>query len=82
MAAALLPTAVAGSVLVERLFSMRGAGELLAEAVFARDYPTVLGLTVLVAVVVVTGSFLADLASALLDPRMRETFEAEAAVPA
>jgi peptide/nickel transport system permease protein len=82
MGAALLPTAVAGSVLVERLFSMRGAGELLAEAVFARDYPTVLGLTVLVAVVVVAGSFLADLLSAFLDPRVRESFEADAASPA
>jgi peptide/nickel transport system permease protein len=72
MAAALVPNAVSGSVLVERLFSMRGSGELLAEAVFARDYPTVLGLTVLVAAVVVAGSLLADLVSALLDPRTRE----------
>src|SRR5207244_3582637 len=43
MGAALLPSAVAGSVLVERLFALRGSGELLAEAVFSRDYPTVLG---------------------------------------
>ncbi len=83
MGAALLPTAISGSVLVERLFAVRGSGELLAEAVFARDYPTVLGLTVLVSFVVVTGSLLADLVSALLDPRMREGFETHAeAAPA
>jgi peptide/nickel transport system permease protein len=79
MGAALLPTAVAGSVLVERLFAVRGSGELLAEAVFARDYPTVLGLTLLAAAVVVTGSLLADVVSALLDPRTREDLEPVAA---
>src|SRR6185369_11494743 len=73
MGAAILPTAVSGSVLVERLFSVLGSGVLHAEAVFARDYPTVLGLTVLVAVFVVVASALADLVSALLDPRTRES---------
>jgi len=71
MGAALLPTALSGSVLVERLFSVRGTGDLLAEAVFARDYPTVLGLTVLVGAAVVAASLGADLVSAVLDPRTR-----------
>lgn len=72
MGAAILPAAVSGSVLVERLFSLRGSGELLAEAVFARDYPTVLGLTFLVTAVVVLGSLAADLLAAIVDPRTRE----------
>jgi peptide/nickel transport system permease protein len=72
MGAAILPTAVSGSVLVERLFSVRGSGELLAEAVFARDYPTVLGLTVLVSVLVVVGSASSDVIAAVLDPRTRD----------
>lgn len=73
MGAAILPAAVSGSVLVERLFSMKGSGELLAEAVFARDYPMVLGLTFLVTTVVVLGSLAADVLSAVVDPRTRET---------
>jgi peptide/nickel transport system permease protein len=70
LAATLLPLSVAGSVLVERLFSVRGTGALLAEAVFSRDTPTVLGLTLLAACVVVAGSIAADLAAAALDPRL------------
>ena len=69
MAAALAPQVVAGSILIERVFSLPGAGALLAEAVFARDLPTVLALTLLSAVVVVATSVAADIAAAALDPR-------------
>ncbi len=77
--ATLVPTLVAGSVLVERLFSLRGAGELLAEAVFARDVPTVLALTIISAVAVVATSLVADLVAAALDPRHVIPMGAEAA---
>ena len=70
LGAALLPLAVAGSVLVERLFSIRGSGALLAEAVFSRDTPTVLALTLLASGVVVAGSLAADLVAAAFDPRL------------
>ena len=69
--ATLLPSAVAGSVLVERLFSIPGTGALLADAVFARDVPVVLGVTLLTAIVVLAGSLLSDLAAAFFDPRLR-----------
>ena len=69
MGAALVPAVVSGSILVERVFSLPGAGGLLAEAVFARDLPTVLALTLLSAAVVVTASLAADLVTAALDPR-------------
>jgi len=72
MGAALVPTLVAGSVLVERVFSLPGAGGLLADAVFARDVPTVLALTLLSAGAVVAASLLADVVAALLDPRVRD----------
>jgi peptide/nickel transport system permease protein len=72
MGAALVPSLVAGSVLVERVFSLPGAGGLLADAVFARDVPTVLALTLLSAGAVVAASFLAELVSAALDPRARD----------
>jgi peptide/nickel transport system permease protein len=77
LAAALVPALVTGSVLVERVFSLPGAGGLLADAVFARDHPTVLALTLLSAGAVVAATFLADLVSALLDPRAREADPAE-----
>jgi peptide/nickel transport system permease protein len=80
MAAAVVPGAVAGSILVERLFALPGSGGLLADAVFARDVPTVLGLTLLAAVAVVAASLLADVVSALLDPRLRATDLTGAAV--
>ncbi|HEX7579187.1 MAG TPA: hypothetical protein VF580_04240, partial [Thermoanaerobaculia bacterium] len=54
----------------ERLFSVRGTGALLAEAVFSRDTPTVLGLTLLAAGVVVAGSVASDLVAAACDPRL------------
>ncbi len=79
MGAALVPSLVSGSVLVERVFSLPGAGRLLAEAVFARDAPTVLALTLLSAGTVVAASLLADLVSALLDPRTRDAEPREAA---
>src|SRR5450830_125040 len=79
MGAVLVPSVVSGSILVERVFSLPGAGGLLAEAVFARDLPTVLALTLLSAVVVVAASLAADLITAALDPRTAR--EVEATVP-
>ncbi len=70
MGAVLVPSVVSGSILVERVFSLPGAGGLLAEAVFARDLPTVLALTWCSAMVVVAASFAADLVAAALDPRI------------
>lgn len=75
-AATLLPVVVAGSVPVERLFAYPGFGQLLAEAVHARDYPTVLGVAVVAGLVIVVGSLVADLAAAFLDPRLREREDA------
>jgi peptide/nickel transport system permease protein len=69
MGAVLVPSVVSGSILVERVFSLPGAGGLLAEAVFARDLPTVLALTWCSALVVVAASLAADLFTAAFDPR-------------
>ena len=83
MGAALVPSVVSGSILVERVFSLPGAGGLLAEAVFARDLPTVLALTLLSAVVVVAASLAADLVTAALDSRtVREDVPAAGGVAA
>jgi len=67
-----LPFLFAGSVLVEQAFSWPGMGSLSVEAVLKRDYPVVLALQMLLAALVVAGSFAADVGLKLADPRLRE----------
>ena len=66
-----LPILVSGSVFVESVFAWPGLGSLAAAAVGNRDYPLLMGASVLVATMVVLASLLSDLAYALLDPRVR-----------
>lgn len=66
-----LPMLVSGSAIIERLFGIPGLGQLLFEAVLSRDYAVIMGVVTVVAVATVSGMLLADLLSALLDPRLR-----------
>lgn len=66
-----LPLLVTGSVFVEMVFAWPGLGSLAAGAASSRDYPLVMGASLLAAGLVVTASLLTDLAYALLDPRVR-----------
>ena len=66
-----LPALVGGAYFVEYVFSVPGMGYLGLNAVFQRDYPTVMGITLLSAVLVVLGNLLADVAYAVVDPRIR-----------
>lgn len=66
-----LPILVSGSVFVEAVFAWPGLGSLAAGAVGSRDYPLLMGASVLVAALVVIGGLLTDLAYVLLDPRVR-----------
>lgn len=72
LGAALVPQLVAGSVLVERVFGLPGTGQLLADSVFSRDLPTVLGLTLVSGLAVVVAALASDAAAALADPRIAE----------
>ena len=65
-----LPALVGGTVIVENVFSVPGMGYLAVNSAFARDYPVVIGATLLTAVMVVAGNLLADIAYALVDPRI------------
>jgi peptide/nickel transport system permease protein len=62
---------LAGAVVVENVFSIPGAGSLLVDSVFSRDYTVVQGITLLYAVLVVVINLVTDLAYPLLDPRVR-----------
>ena len=60
-----------GAVIVERVFSYRGAGTLLLEASFGRDYPVLQGCLFVLTVLVVGMNFVGDLLYPRLDPRVR-----------
>jgi len=62
---------VAGSVLVETVFSWPGLGRLMVQAVTDSDYPVAQASFLLIAVLVVLGNLLADLLYGVLDPRIR-----------
>lgn len=64
---------VTGSVVVETLFQIRGLGSTFVEAVAARDYPVILALTILFALVVVAANMVVDLLYVVIDPRARPT---------
>ena len=64
-----LPGVVAGSVFVESVFAWPGMGRALLGAIAARDYPVVLGATVVYAGLVIAANLAADLVLPLLDPR-------------
>ena len=69
--ATIVPGLVGGSIIVEQVFSLPGVGRLYLAAVEARDYPVVLALTLLSAVLVLAGHLLVDLLYLLVDPRIR-----------
>jgi peptide/nickel transport system permease protein len=66
-----LPGLVAGSVFVESVFAWPGMGRALLGAVAARDYPVIMGATVVYAALVIGANLLADVALPLIDPRRR-----------
>lgn len=66
-----LPDLIGGSVIAETIFSIPGMGRLFYEAVMARDYAVVMALVTVGAFLTLLGNFLADLAYAAADPRIR-----------
>jgi peptide/nickel transport system permease protein len=66
-----LPAILAGALITEEVFNYPGMGYLFFQSAQNQDYPVLLGFTVVVAVATVVGSLLADIAYAVLDPRVR-----------
>lgn len=66
-----IPYLISGSVIVEHIFQWDGLGVLYFDSIMARDYPTVMGLTVATAVVTLFASLFADILYAFADPRIR-----------
>jgi peptide/nickel transport system permease protein len=66
-----LPGVVAGSVFVESIFAWPGMGRVMLEAIGARDYPVVMGATVVYATIVILANATSDLLLYAVDPRRR-----------
>jgi ABC-type dipeptide/oligopeptide/nickel transport system permease component len=61
---------VTGSFVVETVFRVPGVGRLFVNAVFARDYPLIMGTTLLYAVAIVVANLIVDVLYAVVDPRI------------
>jgi peptide/nickel transport system permease protein len=70
---ALVPRLVGGAVVTEAVFGWPGMGRLAVEAANGRDYPLVVGITVVIAAIVILASLVVDLAYTWIDPRIRLT---------
>jgi peptide/nickel transport system permease protein len=68
--ASILPGIIGGSVIIETIFSLPGLGQLGYESVLARDYPTVMALLTVSAVLTLIGILISDLLLSVVDPRI------------
>ena len=62
---------IAGSVIMEQVFSVAGMGRLLISSISSRDYPVVEAIVVYIAAIVLTVNFIVDILYQRVDPRVR-----------
>jgi peptide/nickel transport system permease protein len=67
----LIPDLIGGSIIMESVFAWPGIGRLSYQAVLARDYPVVMTILTISAVLTLIGNFVADILYAVVDPRIR-----------
>ncbi len=66
-----VPGLIGGSVIFETIFAIPGMGQLFYLSVMSRDYPVIMGILVLGAILTLFGNLLADLSYGVVDPRIR-----------
>jgi peptide/nickel transport system permease protein len=66
-----IPGLIGGGVIFETIFAIPGMGQLFYQSVMMRDYPTIMGILVIGAVLTLLGNLIADLMYSLADPRIR-----------
>lgn len=66
-----VPALIGGSVIFESIFAIPGMGRLFFDSVMARDYPVIMGVLVIGAVLTLLGNLLADISYSYVDPRIR-----------
>ena len=67
----MIPGLVGGSVIVEQIFAWPGLGRLVYDAVLSRDFPVILTVNFIGAVLTLAGTLLSDILYAVVDPRIR-----------
>jgi peptide/nickel transport system permease protein len=67
----ILPGLIGGSVIIESIFAWPGMGRMGYEAILARDYPIILTINFIAAVLVLIGTFISDILYMVVDPRIR-----------
>jgi len=66
-----VPGLIGGSVIIETIFGIPGMGRLFFESVMGRDYPVIMAILVIGALLTLLGNLLADISYSLADPRIR-----------
>jgi peptide/nickel transport system permease protein len=66
-----LPVLVGGAIVVEAIFQWPGMGQLSVQAIQQRDYPVLMGLTIMISIIVLVANLIADVLYAYADPRIR-----------
>lgn len=67
---AIVPTLIGGSVIIETIFSIPGMGQLSFQAINAKDYPVIMAVFTMTAVLTLVGMLLADILYSVADPRI------------
>lgn len=67
----IIPGLIGGSIIMETVFAWPGIGRLAYQAVLARDYPVVMTINTITAILVLIGNFIADILYGIVDPRIR-----------
>jgi peptide/nickel transport system permease protein len=67
----ILPGLIGGSVIIETIFSWPGMGRMAYDAILARDYPVILTINFVSAILVLAGTFVSDILYMVADPRIR-----------
>ena len=66
-----LPSILTGALVTETVFTWPGMGRLFLDSLGYSDYPVVMGLLMFSAMLTIAGNLIADIAVALVDPRIR-----------
>lgn len=66
-----IPFLLGGAIFIESIFAWPGMGSLFLEGVSSRDYPLIMGITLVLAAVILIVNLLTDIAYAVIDPRIR-----------
>jgi peptide/nickel transport system permease protein len=66
-----IPGIFSGSLFIEQIFAWPGMGRLAINAIYVRDYQTIMGVTMIASVLVIIGNLLADVLYAIVDPRIQ-----------